>query len=181
MEPGAINMFKISTKNIEFKKVIESKYLVYSHEEYKYVITDDKDLIEDDKINIVISLEKIDEISELISSIVNGDNLVISLRTPNGIKKVDVKDIEYFEALENDVFAVCGNNRYLCDDKLYVLEELLSKRYFVRTSKSFLVNILKINIIRPMLNYKFLLIMNNGDKIDVNRTYMKSFKEKLDL
>ena len=91
------------------------------------------------------------------------------------------RDIEYFETLENDVYAIVGRNKYICDDKLYSLEQMLENKYYVRTSKSYLVNILKIKFIKPMLNYKYLLIMNNGDEIDVNRTYLKAFKNKLNL
>lgn len=174
-------MFKIKTNNLDFKKKIEAKYLIYSHNEYQYVITDEKNMIEEGKINLFFSFDQIDEMGIIFQSIISGNELSLSLKSKEGIKKVNVNDIDYFEALENDVFAVSGKNRYICDEKLYTLEEILKGRHFVRTSKSFLVNILKINVIRPMLNYKFLLIMNNGDKIDVNRTYVKSFKEKLDL
>lgn len=174
-------MFKIKSNNLNFQKIIGEKYLKYSSDDYKYVLTDDKSLVETDKINIVFSLENFYEIDSLLSSLISGANVSLNLKSNEGIKKVNVEDIEYFESLDNDVFAVCGSKKYLCEEKLYTLEELLKNQYFVRTSKSFLVNILKINIIRPMLNYKLLLIMNNGDKIDVNRTYVKSFKEKLDL
>lgn len=174
-------MFKIKTNNLDFKKEIESKYLIYSHDEYKYVITDSGEFIEEDKINLVFSINQINEMASILKSIINGEEISLNLKSKEGIKKVKVTDIDYFEALENDVYAISGKNRYLCDEKLYNLEELLKDHYFVRTSKSYLVNILKINIIRPMLNYKFMLIMVNGDKIDVNRTYVKQFKEKLDL
>lgn len=174
-------MFKIKTNNPEFKKQIEETYQIYSQQNYDYVICDETDLCEEDKINLCFSLSKVNDAKAIISAIIKSREVSLNLKSTEGIKKVRVNDIEYFESLENEVYAVCGRSRYVCDEKLYTLEEMLKDMHFVRTSKSFLVNILKINIIRPMLNYKFLLIMTNGDKIDVNRTYVKSFKQKLNL
>lgn len=155
--------------------------MITSKDDYQYVITDDSSLAEVGKINIVFDYNNIKDADALLKGLVLGSDLVITLQSANGYKKVNVRDIEYFEALENDVYAIVGKIRYDCVDKLYALEEKLKSRSFVRTSKSFLVNITKIDYIKPLLNYKLLLVMNNGDKIDVNRTYMKSFKEALEL
>ena len=56
-----------------------------------------------------------------------------------------------------------------------------TEKNFVRVSKSFLVNIAHIEYIRPMLNSKLKLIMTNKDVVEVNRTYVKSFKERMDI
>ena len=138
-------------------------------------------MVEKDKINIVFTLETMSKADELLKVVILGVELYLNLKCKEGITKVNVRDIEYFETLENDVYAIVGRNKYICDDKLYSLEQMLENKYYVRTSKSYLVNILKIKFIKPMLNYKYLLIMNNGDEIDVNRTYLKAFKNKLNL
>ena len=62
-----------------------------------------------------------------------------------------------------------------------MLEQILTERNFVRVSKSFLVNIAHIDLIKPMLNSKLKLIMSNKDVVEVNRTYVKSFKERMKL
>ena len=64
---------------------------------------------------------------------------------------------------------------------MYILEQTLTDRNFVRVSKSFLVNIAHISFIKPMLNSKLKLIMGNKDVVEVNRTYVKTFKERMKL
>ena len=98
-----------------------------------------------------------------------------------GVKHIDSKDILYFEALDNEVFAIVSKERYYVLEKLYILEQALIQKNFVRVSKSFLVNIAHINLIKPMLNSKLKLIMSNKDVVEVNRTYVKSFKERMEL
>ena len=71
-------MFKIKTNNLDFKKEIESKYLIYSHDEYKYVITDSAEFIEEDKINLVFSINQINEMASILQSIINGEEISLN-------------------------------------------------------------------------------------------------------
>ena len=108
-------------------------------------------------------------------------DVYINVENSFGVKRINTRVIEYIEALDNDVFVVLGKERYYVLEKLYVLESLLEEKNFVRVSKSFLVNIAKIDYIKPLINSKLKLVMCNGDAIEVNRTYIKSFKEKMKL
>lgn len=174
-------MFKVKSNNPKTRKFLIQELGVVETTEYKYVLTNDKSLIEDDKINIVFNIEDIKIVSKVIDGIILGEDYFINGESPEGLTRLNCKDIEYFEALGNDVFAVVEHKRYIVSEKLYALEEILEDKNFVRTSKSFLVNILKIEYIKPMFNYKLELFMSNKDRIDVNRTYMKSFKSKLNI
>ncbi|MDD3171373.1 MAG: LytTR family DNA-binding domain-containing protein [Bacilli bacterium] len=173
-------MFKIKIIGPGKKKLLE-KLEPFETKDYKYVLTNDVNLFEKDKINIVFQEEDIDAILKMVKNIVLGEDYFINLENSLGVKRVNVRSIDYFEALDNDVFAIMGKERLYVLEKLYVLEETLVDRNFVRVSKSFLVNILKIDYIRPQLNYKLELVMLNGDRIDVNRTYIKSFKQRIKL
>lgn len=174
-------MFKVKSNDPKIKKYLIQELGVIETPDYKYVLTCDKNLIEDDKINIVFNESDIQLVSKMIDEIILGEDYFINGESPEGLTRLNSKDIEYFEALGNDVFAIVGKNRYIVSEKLYALEEMLENKNFVRTSKSFLVNILKIEYIKPMFNYKLELFMSNKDRIDVNRTYMKSFKAKLNI
>lgn len=174
-------MFKVKAKDVNIKKELIAKLNIVETKDYQYVLTPDQECVEIDKINIVFPLDNLEEVSKIIDGIVLGADFYVNGEGPEGLVRLNTKDIEYFEALGNDVFAVVGKKRYIVQEKLYALEEILENKNFVRTSKSFLVNILKIEYIRPMFNYKLELFMSNKDRIDVNRTYVKSFKRKLNI
>lgn len=174
-------MFKVKAKDNRLKKELIEKLNIIETSDYQYVLTPNQECIEENKINIVFSIDKLNEVSQIIDTIILGADYFINAESSEGMVRLNVKDIEYFEAFGNDVYAIVGKKRYLVFEKLYALEENLENKNFVRTSKSYLVNILKIEYIRPMFNYKLELFMSNKDRIDVNRTYVKSFKQKLNI
>lgn len=71
-------------------------------------------------------------------------------------------------------------NRYLLDKPLYELENILDI-YFVRISKSAIVNINQINHAEASFNGTMELVMKNGVTDYISRSYRKSFKERLGL
>ena len=71
-------------------------------------------------------------------------------------------------------------NRYLLDKPLYELENILDI-YFVRISKSAIVNINQINHAEASFNGTMALVMKNGVTDYISRSYRKSFKERLGL
>lgn len=173
-------MFKLKVNKLKRKETLSVLSLVETTE-YKYVLSDDTSLFEEDKINILINENNLLEIKNLIKYTLRGEDVYINVENSFGVKRINVRVIEYIEALDNDVFVVFGKERYYVLEKLYVLESLLESKNFVRVSKSFIVNLGKIDYIKPLINSKLKLIMNNGDTIEVNRTYIKSFKERMKL
>ena len=129
----------------------------------------------------IFTEETLDDVAILVRTLSQGESYYINVENSLGVKHIDSKDILYFEALDNEVFAIVSKERYYVLEKLYILEQALIQKNFVRVSKSFLVNIAHINLIKPMLNSKLKLIMSNKDVVEVNRTYVKSFKERMEL
>ncbi len=173
-------MFKLKVNRLKKSDVLNILDFIEASD-YTYVLADDITLFEDSKVNILIEENNLSEIKKMIKLLKLGEDYLINVENERGMKRVEVKSIEYFEALDNDVFAIIGKERYSVIEKLYVLEENLETRNFVRISKSFLVNLRKIEYIKPLVNSKLKLIMINGDILEVNRTYIKSFKGKLKL
>ena len=62
---------------------------------------------------------------------------------------------------------------------LAACEEMLWNYGFVRVSKSDLINIYRIQQLKPDLNMKVYAYFDNGERICVNRSYKKSFEEYL--
>lgn len=173
-------MFKLKVNRLKKSEVLSILELIEGSN-YTYVLCDDSTLFEDGKVNILIDENNLVEIKKMIKLLRVGEDYLINAENECGMKRIDVKAIEYFEALDNDVFAIIGKERYTVIEKLYVLEESLVNMNFIRISKSFLVNLRKIEYIKPLVNSKLKLIMTNGDILEVNRTYVKDFKKQLKL
>lgn len=94
---------------------------------------------------------------------------------------VDYSDILYFEAIDAEVYGVTIDNRYLIKHKLYEIESMYALKGFFRASKSYVVNIKQIKKIKPEMNRRFNLIMENNDFITVTRSYYTVFKDRLGL
>ncbi len=173
-------MFKLKVKNNEHKIVKERLNLVETPK-YNYVITDDKELVEEDKINIVYNNAEIPKVSSLLDLIAKGEETYITGHNEFGQKSVECRNFMYFVVEEDDVFGVLHNTKLVIRMKLYEIEELLENKDFIRVSKYCLVNIGKVDYIRAALNSKLDLLMKNGDHCEVNRSYLKGFKEALKI
>ena len=97
------------------------------------------------------------------------------------IQKLALKDIFYFESVDNKVYAYTAKQVYEVHKKLYEIEEEYSNTDFLRISKAVVVNVSKITYIRPMLNGRFEAKLRNDEKVIISRQYVPALKEKLDL
>lgn len=73
-----------------------------------------------------------------------------------------------------------SKNRYVLGKPLYELEHLLGSS-FVRVSKSTIVNIKRIDHVKAEFNGTMELVMKNGIKDYISRSFRKAFKERLGL
>lgn len=104
--------------------------------------------------------------------------MTVEGRNERGKYEIDVTDIVYIEAFNNDVFICTNDNEYKINQKLYFFEEY-SNLGFVRINKSYVVNIKKVKDIEVYVNYRLKLLLTNNYEVFVNRKYMKTFKNFL--
>lgn len=97
------------------------------------------------------------------------------------IQKLSLRDIFYFESVDNKVYAYTAKQVYEVHKKLYEIEEEYTNTDFLRISKAVVVNVSKITYIRPMLNGRFEAKLKNDEKVIISRQYVPALKEKLDL
>lgn len=92
---------------------------------------------------------------------------------------LDLKEIYYFEAVDRKVFAYTQGCVYQVSNTLTVLEQDLEEYGFVRISKAGLVNIYALKRIRPEPNMRISAVLKNGEKLQINRGYKRSFEDYL--
>lgn len=173
-------MFKLKVDANEHK-MIKSELNLIESKKYDYVLTTDKELVEEDKINIVFRRNETTKVARLLDLVVHGEDLFVVGTNEFGQKSVESRNFLYFIVEDDDVYGVLHNTRLLIRMKLYELEELLMRKDFIRVSKYCLVNIGKIDYIKPALNSKLDLLMKNKEHVEVNRAYLKDFKEALKI
>lgn len=94
-------------------------------------------------------------------------------------KKIPIESILFFESEDDKVYAQTGQKHYLTRYKLYELETMLPS-YFIRTSKSTIVNVLEIASVERTLSGSSTLYFFNSNKSGYcSRLYSGSLKRKL--
>jgi len=65
--------------------------------------------------------------------------------------------------------------------KLYELEEILASAGFIRSAKSQVLNLYKIDSLCPDFGGRIEVTMQNGERLIVSRQYAKQLKERLGI
>lgn len=92
------------------------------------------------------------------------------------VYQFNLSDVFYFEAVDERVFAYTKSKSYELKIRLYELENAYADKHFVRCSKSFIINLMKLESISPALNGRFTAHMKNGEKIIISRQYVPEIK-----
>lgn len=93
--------------------------------------------------------------------------------------EIPVTDIYYMESVDNKSFIYTRSQVYETKQKLYELEELLREKYFLRVSKSLLLNLMKVRSIQPALNGRFTAVLQTGEEVMISRKYVPELKKAL--
>lgn len=93
--------------------------------------------------------------------------------------EIPVMDIHYIEAVDNRVFLYSSGEVYETRQKLYELEEILREKYFLRISKSTLLNLMKVSALKPALNGRFQALLHSGEEVIISRKYVPELKKAL--
>ena len=93
--------------------------------------------------------------------------------------EIPVADVYYVEAVENTVFIYGQEKVYESKQKLYELEGILREKYFLRVSKSLIINLMKIKAIKPALNGRYSAILQSGEEVIISRKYVVQLKRAL--
>ncbi len=97
------------------------------------------------------------------------------------IVNVDLNDILYIESVDKKTFIYTDNRVLLTEKRLYEFEETLDEKDFFRCSKSTIININKVNKLKPEITRNILATLSNGEVVVVSRRYAIELKKLLNL
>ena len=134
-----------------------------------------------DDIEVSVACPRIDErVQRIVSALGAFDRALVGER--DGVTyRLDVDDVCYAETVDGKTFLYTADAVYQTPLKLYELEERLAGTEFVRASKQMLVNFDHVASIRPALNARLQLMLDNGEAVIVSRQYAPAIKRKLGL
>ncbi len=179
------NLDGMSLANIlcNFKKkpliVFVTAYKEYAHDAFKVEAFDYllKPYSEERIINI---LKKLEERNKSIIS-QNKENK-ITLSDGEKIIVLKKEDIICVKAQERKTEIFFNKDNFISNKKISDLEKELCEKNFFRTHRSFIINLDKIKEIDFYFNNTYLLMMENmEEKVPVSRSYIKEFREVMNL
>ncbi|MEX2602234.1 MAG: LytTR family DNA-binding domain-containing protein [Balneolaceae bacterium] len=94
---------------------------------------------------------------------------------------VTLSDIRFFETCGNYSVAWFNGSKLIIYKTLSYLDSRLSKEYFFRANRQYMVNITHIQNVELMDNSVFRLEMSCGQQIDLSRRRSKQFKTVMAL
>lgn len=127
---------------------------------------------------IKISCRYIDErLGRLIEQI-NLFSYSLMVQKDGAVMPVALEAVFYFESVDNKVFLYTEKEVFLCDKKLYEIEETYLNTPLVRVSKNCIVNLYCVDSVKTQLSGRLEATLKNNEKLVVSRHYIKAFRDK---
>jgi len=130
---------------------------------------------------IIIKCRKIDNEIIRLKSHIELFESKLSAKKDNERYLINSSEVLYFEAVDNRTFLYTVDDVMEISQRLYELENILSEKDFARISKSQIVNINKIQSLKPELNRTILATMCNNEQLSISRKYVKTIRSILSI
>ncbi len=128
----------------------------------------------------IMKMQKVEEKDSSINhSLINNENGKIAVLVNERIILLTLADLLYLESSEGKCSIVTINQEYTVSEALVVLEKKLNPSKFLRVHRSFIVNLDYIVEIEPWFNSTYNLLLKDGSKVPVSRTYVKELKQRI--
>ncbi len=170
-------VFKLKTTTKEWAlrlRIPDSK-------EYEIVLTDDKALMEEGKVNVVFGPQQVHQVEALLPLLYQQQAVYLTGFNERGQTRVESADVYFIESVGDEVVVATKNTTLQAHERLYQIEALLAQKDFVRVSKSMILNLAKVTYIQPALHAKLRCELVDGRTVTVNRGYVKSFKHAMKI
>ena len=125
------------------------------------------------EIEIIINCSSKDETVQKIVSSLSVIDMKLTCRKDDEIFQLDPANILYIESVDRKTFLYTEQQIFETERRLYELES------FFRASKAIIINLQRVQSLRPELGARLLLTMDNKEKIVVSRKYAKTIKNAL--
>lgn len=132
-----------------------------------------------EEIEIVINCKSINKDIEKVMAMLRVLDLKLTGMKDKETYILEASKILYIDTVDKKTFFYTEKEVYETPLKLYELEEQLVTSDFFRASKSCIINFNQIKALKPDIDGRLLVTMNNGERLMVSRQYALTIKQKL--
>ena len=132
-------------------------------------------------IEVTVACPRIDERVQRIVAGLSAYDRKLTGEHNGATYRLVIDDVCYAETVDGHTFLYTKDAVYQTPLRLYELEDKLTGTEFVRASKQLLVNFDHVTAIRPALNARLQLLLDNDESVIVSRQYAPAIKSKLGL
>lgn len=133
----------------------------------------------DDEQVIIECVRITPEIEEICACALSKGEGLCGIADGQRLERLALGDIYYFEAVDEKVFAYTQDEVYEIKRRLYEVEQAYAEHYFMRCSKSVVLNLMRLGSISPALNGRFTAHMKNGERLMISRKYAPTIIKKV--
>ena len=138
------------------------------------------DCNENNELEIIIKCKEVDDGVKQIINLLEEKTYILG-KINNQTCQIKITDIYYIETNEDRVFIYCKDKIYETSNRLYELEQQLDKQYFIRISKSIILNLKKLSSVKAYLNGRYEGTLINGERVIITRHYVRNFKNRFGM
>jgi len=110
---------------------------------------------------------------------INGENNRLVGRKDDKQVVVDTGEILYIESVDDKTFAYTEGDVVRVDNTLQGITEALDDIKFFRCSKSMIINVDKVRVLKSLSSNRIDATLENGEHILISRTYASDFRKLL--
>lgn len=117
-------------------------------------------------------------IAELKGETSHPDRLAV--KSEGRIRLIQVADIDWVESADNYVSIHVGRESHLMRETLQGIEQRLPPKFFLRISRSTIVNTDRIRELEPLFHGEYSVSLQDGTRLTLTRGYKKALKQLLE-
>lgn len=144
----------------------------------KLIVRDGQEV---DEPEVRITCARVDPPVQRIISAVELEQRMVSGRCNGFRRSVPLGDVLYIESVDRRTFIYTADAVLECSLRLLDLEDALAGTSFVRASRQSIVNLMHAVGMRPYLNARLELLMDNGEHLIASRQYAGAIKARIGL
>ncbi|WP_049630357.1 LytTR family DNA-binding domain-containing protein [Cellvibrio sp. pealriver] len=109
------------------------------------------------------------------------ENSKIFIKDNDECHLISLSDIVYIESCKNYVCAFFNGKKAFIRKNMAALEQTLPRAIFFRASRQFIVNLNRIDQIKPGVSEGYDLVMEDGKRVEVSRRNAAELKDRLSI
>jgi two-component system, LytTR family, response regulator len=132
-----------------------------------------------EKMTLNLNEKNTSELAEELTSSIQLNRIVV--KDTKGIHVIATNDIHYIEAQDDYIMIYTQHGRFMKKQTMKSIEGRLNPAQFIRSHRSYIINILDISRIEPYEKDSYIAILKNDSRVKVSQAGYKAIKQQLDF